>query len=192
MKAKFNLMTDSTCDFSIQDIERSGLTFLPFPSTEAGKPDGGLSGLDDLFQSMSAHDFYERIRWGATPKTSQPSQLVYEEAFRKAAELDVPTVLMTISSGISGGYNGACTALDRVQEELGRELPIYIVDTLLASTSFYLLLEEGVRQRDRGLTVQEFVRWAEDARYHVWTIFMVDNLDTLHRGGRIPKSVALV
>ena len=30
MKAKFNLMTDSTCDFSIQDIERSGLTFLPF------------------------------------------------------------------------------------------------------------------------------------------------------------------
>jgi DegV family protein with EDD domain len=192
MPAKFNLMTDSCCDFSIQDIERANITYLPFSYAEAGKPDGGLSGTDDLFQSRSAHDFYEQVRWGATPMTSQPSQLVYEEAFRKAAELDVPTVLVTLSSGISGAYNGAVTALDRLRAELGRELPIYIVDSLIGSTAQYLLIEEAVRQRDKGISAEDFVRWAEDARYHVRTIFMVDSLDTLHHGGRIPKSVALV
>ena len=36
------------------------------------------------------------------------------------------------------------------------------------------------------------VRWAEEARYFVQTIFMVDDLDALHRGGRVPKSVAVL
>lgn len=34
------------------------------------------------------------------------------------------------------------------------------------------------------------VAWAEEARYFVQTLFMVDDLDALHRGGRIPASVA--
>lgn len=32
--------------------------------------------------------------------------------------------------------------------------------------------------------------WVEQARYFVQTAFMVDDLDALHRGGRIPASVA--
>ena len=192
MSAKFNLMTDSCCDFSARDIESANISYLPFTYTEADKPDGGLSGVDDLFQSRSAHDFYDQIRWGAAPLTSQPSQMVYEEAFRKAAELDKPTVLVTLSSGISGAYNGAVTALHRVQEELGRELPIYIVDSLLGSTAQYLLIEEAARQRDKGISAEDFVKWVEGARFHVHVIFMVDSLDTLRHGGRVPKSVALV
>ena len=33
--------------------------------------------------------------------------------------------------------------------------------------------------------------WAEDARYYIDAEFMVDDLEALRRGGRIPASVAL-
>ncbi len=45
-------------------------------------------------------------------------------------------------------------------------------------------------QRDNGMTAQELARWAEEARYFVDAEFMVDDLEALRRGGRIPSSVA--
>ena len=80
-----------------------------------------------------------------------------------------------------------------MKDELGRpDLPIYIVDCKIGSTSQYLFMVEAIRQRDKGLTATEMVEWAKEARYFVQTIFMVDDLDALHRGGRVPKSVAVV
>ena len=70
------------------------------------------------------------------------------------------------------------------------DAPIFIVDLLIGSTPEGLLVLEALRQRERGLTAEEMVAWAEEARFFVQTLFMVDDLDALHRGGRIPASVA--
>ncbi len=193
MSVKFNLLSDSTCDFTAEESRRNNVTILPFTYTEAGKPDGGFHGVDDQFQSRTPHEFYQAIRDGATPMTSQPSQLVFEQAFREALETGLPTVLFCISSGLSGGYNGAVTALDRLKEELGKDdLPIYIVDTLLAATPMYLLVRQAVKMRDEGAEAREVYEWALEARYNVQTLVVVNSLETLQRGGRIPKSVAVV
>lgn len=192
MTAKCNIIVDSTCDLMKAQVDTSNLVCLPFTYTEAGKEGGGFHGEDDLFQSITPHDFYEMIRRGATPMTSQPSQAVYEEAFRAAIEGGVPTICVCISSGISGGYNGAVMALDRLQEELGLiKTNIRIVDTHIASTTLNLFVDELIRQRDAGATLEELVSWAENASYLTHTVFMVDNLDTLHRGGRIPKAATV-
>ena len=61
---------------------------------------------------------------------------------------------------------------------------------MIGSTPEGLLVLEALRQRDSGLSAEELVEWAEQARYFVQTAFMVDDLDALHRGGRIPASVA--
>lgn len=192
MKAQFNLICDSPCDFTPKMVEAAQLTCIPFSYTEAGKPGGGLAGVDDLFATRTAAQFYEAIRKGAMPMTSQPSQAEFERVFRAATQLDMPSVYLCFSSGISGCYEGALACLRRLEEEQGAPLPIYVVDTKLGSTAQYLFMVEAIRQRDKGLTAQEMVRWAEEARYFVQTIFMVDDLDALHRGGRLPRSVALV
>lgn len=193
MGAICRVMADSTCDFTPEMARELDVKILPFHYVEAGKPDGGLSGDDDLFQSRSAHEFYDAIRHGAMPMTSQPSQLEYDEAFQEAYESGVPTVLFCISSGLSGGYEGACTSLERLKEEHpGEEIRIYVVDALLASTPLTLLVQEACRKRDEGLNAEQLVAWAEEARYNLHTIFMVDNLDALHRGGRLPKGVAVI
>ena len=143
--------------------------------------------------SVSAHEFYDEIRRGACPMTSQPSQLEFEEMWRERAEAELPTVYLAFTAALSGCYEGAVMALERVKEELGRDdLPIYIVDTKLPSTPQGILIHEAIRQRDKGLSAEEMVKWVEEARYYVHTYFMVDDLKALHRGGRVPKSVAVI
>ena len=192
MERRCNLIIDSCSDLSQEYCDEHDLTVLRFTYGEASSDPNRFQGVDDLFQSRSAHEFYDAIRNGATPLTSQPSQEEFEEAFRAAIATGVPTVYLCFSSGISGCYDGACLALDRLKEELGDDIPLYIVDLKIGSTPQGLLTVEAVRQRDHGLTAEEMVAWAEEARYYVQTIFMVDDLDSLRRGGRIPSALAVV
>ncbi len=71
------------------------------------------------------------------------------------------------------------------------EFELYIVDTKLASIAEGLLIFEAIRQLDNGLTARELADWAEEARYFVDCEFMVEDLEALRRGGRIPASVAV-
>lgn len=192
MDVACNLLTDSCCDLTNAYLEEHGVGVLHFSYTEASKPDGGLSGVDDLFESRSAHEFYEAIRNGAEPMTSQPSPGEFERVFREALATGLPTVYISLSSGISGCYEGACAVRDRLKEEMGPDIPLYIVDSRLGSTAETLLVVEAIRRRDMGYTGEELARWAEEARWSVNLIFMVDDLHALRRGGRIPAGVATV
>lgn len=83
-------------------------------------------------------------------------------------------------------------ALSRVEQEhpeaAGR---IHVVNTYLASTPMHLLVHEACRKRDEGLSAAQIADWAREARWSAQTLFMVDNLASLHRGGRVPKTVAV-
>lgn len=193
MPTRCNIISDSTCDLGIEVALNLDVTLVPFTYTEANKPDGGFHGTDDQFQGRSAHEFYEAMRAGATPMTSQPSQLAYEEAFQGALETGLPTVVLCLSSGLSGSYDGAMTALDRLREETGDEdLPIHVIDTRLATTAQNLLVTEAAHLRDGGATAEEIAGWAATAHRRIQTLCMMDGLDTLQRGGRMPKSVARI
>ena len=192
MTAKFNLFVDSCCDLTKEFLDANNVDVFHFTYVDRKDPEGGLSGVDDLFVSRTPGEFYGAMRAGAEPMTSQPSQAEFENAFRAAAESGVPTVYLAFTSGLSGCYEGAVTALERIKEEKGQDVEIYVVDSKQASTALTVLVLESIRQRDKGLTAQEFVRWAEETRYFVHTIVMVDDLKSLSRGGRIPSGVAVI
>ncbi len=183
------VMSDSTCDFSAPQAKLEDVRIIPFHYEDAA---GRLRGDDDLFTSLGAHEFYDLIRSGAQLFTSQPSQLEFEEAFTEVLDAGDEAVLFCISSGISGGYEGALMALSRVEQEhpeaAGR---IHVVNTYLASTPMHLLVHEACRKRDEGLSAAQIADWAREARWSAQTLFMVDNLASLHRGGRVPKTVAV-
>ena len=183
------VMSDSTCDFSAPQAKLEGVRIIPFHYEDAA---GRLRGDDDLFTSLGAHEFYDLIRSGAQLFTSQPSQLEFEEAFTEVLDAGDEAVLFCISSGISGGYEGALMALSRVEQEhpeaAGR---IHVVNTYLASTPMHLRVHEACRKRDEGLSAAQIADWAREARWSAQTLFMVDNLASLHRGGRVPKTVAV-
>lgn len=179
-----NLIIDSCCDLPFEVVDREGVELVKFPYIMS---DGEHA--DDLYQASTAHDFFQAMRDGEEPSTSQVPMHVYRSVFERAIESGVPTVALCFSSGLSGSFDVAAL----VREQLLAEHPsaeLYVVDTRLASIAEALLVYEALRQRDNGMTAHELALWAEEARFFVDAEFMVDDLEALRRGGRIPSSVA--
>ena len=182
---KCNLIIDSCCDLPAQLIQREGVILMKFPFIMDGQ-----AHEDDMFQSTSAHEFYESMRNGAEPSTSQLSIPVLTETFKAALETGLPTVYLSFTSGLSGSYDVAMLVKDQVLAEYP-EAELHVVDTHLASIAEGMLVYEAIRQHEKGMSAAELAQWAEEARYYVNESFMVEDLDCLRRGGRIPSSVAV-
>ncbi len=179
-----NLIIDSCCDLPYDVVDREGVDLIEFPYIA-----GDGEHADDMYRSRSAHDFFESMRNGDEPSTAQIPITVYRETFTRAIESGVPTVYLCFSSGLSGSYNTAVITRDQLVAE-HPDAELYVVNTYLASIAEGFLVYEAIRQRDRGLTAKEMVKWAEEARFFIDAEFMVDDLEALRRGGRIPASVA--
>lgn len=184
MDIQCNLIIDSCCDLPHEVVDREGVYLLKFPYI-----DGEGEHLDDLFSARTAHDFYEAMRNGSEPHTAQIPMTALREAFEWAHEQGKPAVYLGFSSGLSGTFDTACLYLEQVKQEIP-DLDVRMVDTQVASIAEGFLVYEAMRQRERGLTADEMVAWAEEAHFFVDRQFMVDDLDALRRGGRIPASVA--
>lgn len=184
MEYKCNLIIDSCCDLPFEVVDREGVELINFPYIMS---DG--EHVDDLYQTTSAHDFFEAMRQGEEPSTAQLTVSIIKEAFERALKSGVPTVFLSFSSGLSGSYDVAAMVREGLVESYP-DAELYVVDTRLASVAEGLLVYEAIRQREKGLSAQELVRWAEEARYFVLGEFMVEDLESLRRGGRIPASVA--
>lgn len=184
MSPRCNLIVDSCCDLPFDVVAQEGVELLKFTYiTEEG------SYQDDLYQSTLPHDFFEAMRNGAQPSTAQLSRPVLDECFRRCLSNGLPTVFLCFSSGLSGSYDAASL----LREELMGEFPeaeLYVVDTRLASVAEALLVYEALEKHRAGATAAELVAWAEEARFKVNALFMLDDLDALRRGGRIPATVA--
>ncbi|HIS40161.1 MAG TPA: DegV family protein [Candidatus Aphodovivens avistercoris] len=179
-----NLIIDSCCDLPFEVVDREGVELIEFPYI---MEDGERA--DDLYRSTTAHEFFQAMRDGAQPTTAQVPVPVYREAFERAIASGVPTVCLVFSSGLSGSYDAAALVHDQLMEE-HPDAELYLVDTRLASVAEALLVHEALRQRENGLSAKELAAWAEEARFFVDAEFMVDDLESLRRGGRIPGSVA--
>ena len=123
--------------------------------------DGGTFE-DDLFESVSAEAFYGAMRKGAEPSTAQVTLQTLTDTFTAAAEEGTPAVYLAFSSGLSA-----------------------------SSVAEGLLVYEALVQHEKGMSAAELAAWAEEARCFVNEEFMVDDLEALRRGGRIPASVAV-
>ena len=181
MAPKCNLIIDSCCDLPADLVEREGVYLLKFPYIMS---DG--EHLDDLYRSTTPHEFFESMRKGETPSTAQVSVPAFNEAYYWALSHGVPTVYLSFTSGLSGSYDVAML----VKEQFCAEHPdfeLHVVDTKLPSVAEALLVYEALK----GLTAAEMVQWVEEARYFVDAEFMVEDLESLRRGGRIPASVAV-
>lgn len=180
MSRRCNLILDSCCDLPYRIIDHEGVTFVRFPYITS---DG--DHLDDMFQSITPEQFYAKMRAGESPSTSQISMPAMIELFEEAAKKGEPTVYLCFSSNMSGSYDVACMAVDAVKENYP-DAELYVADSGLASFAEGLLAHEAMRQWNNGLTARELKAWIEEARYYVQCRFVVEDLDALARGGRLP------
>ena len=101
--------------------------------------------------------------------------------------VDIEEVALALIAELQNMYPDLLAA--RYGVEVHDKPPIEVYNAIAAKRGFLL---RGGRKRDAGLNAEQLAQWAKEARYFLHTIFMVDNLDALHRGGRLPKGVAVI
>ncbi len=136
-------------------------------------------------------EFYARMRAGAMPTTAQ----VNPEAARALMEpylIEGKDILhIAFSSGLSRSYASCCVAAEDLSEKYPQR-KILVVDSLCASLGQGLLVYHAVKLREAGKSMEEVVQWLESHRKNLVHLFTVDDLDHLHRGGRVSKATAIV
>lgn len=146
---------------------------------------------EDDYSPEALRCFYDKMRAGAAPKTTQINTAKYIEFFEEQLKKCATIIYIGLSSGISGSYNNSCLAAKEVMEKhIGAQ--IYTVDTLGASLMGGMLSIAASNNRKNGMSAKENVKWLEDNRLNVNVYFTTPDLTYLHRGGRVSKTSAVV
>ena len=90
--------------------------------------------------------FYQKIREGAMPVTSQVNPGQYEAMFEPILKEGRDIIHLTLSSGISGTYNSALIARDELLERYP-DRRIRVIDSLGASCGYGLLVDAAWQKR---------------------------------------------
>ena len=184
----FRIVTDSTADLSEDYLQKYDIAVLGMTVTigEQTYPTIGEN-------SLSNEHLLREIKAGKTVQTSQINSGQFSELFKKfiSQNPEEEIVYLAFSSGLSGTYQSAVIAREMVLEEYP-QAKITVVDTLAAASGEGFLVQEMVELRESGKSLTEALLIFEELILRLKSLFMVDDLNHLARGGRIPKAVAMV
>jgi DegV family protein with EDD domain len=180
------IATDSGCDLSASYIEKNNIHLFSLTARI-----DGLEITDDLGKSYSHKDFYDQIRKGCMPTTSQVNMFTFKQKFLEWVKDDISVLYIAFSGALSGTCQSALMAREEILEEFPHA-KIAIVDTLCASGGLGLLVHKTVNFLKAGNTYEEAIRFTEENKHKIMHTFTVDDLNHLERGGRISQASAFV
>ena len=176
---KIRITSDSTCDLNHLVEERSiGIMPLQVNLGEKAYRDGVDITPEQIFAFVA--------ETGTLPKTAAPSIGEYEEFFARELEGYDALIHINISTKSSGSHNFAKNAAE------GFNGKVFVVDSKALSTGQGLLVMKACDLRDEGKSAEEIVAVLEELRERINTSFVPDNLDYLHKGGRVSGMVKTV
>lgn len=178
------ITVNSTVDLPKEWLEERHVPVIPLKYTIDGESYTDMEGL-------SAKEFFDKLREGKMATTSQinPEEArAYLEPYIKEGK-DV--LHLCFSSGLSGTFNSMRIAAEELQEDYP-DAKVYVIDTLCACMGEGLLLYYALKQQKAGKTIDETAKWVEENKLHICHNVTVDDLNHLHRGGRVSKTAAVL
>ena len=176
----------STVDLTKEHLEKLNISYACFHYVM-----DGVEYPDDLGQTMSFDEFYNRLKNGSDSTSSQISVGEYEDYFRKLLKSGKDVIHISFSSGLSGSYRSACTAADILKEEF-RNQKLYVVDSLAASSGYGLLMDTLAQKRDEGMSIDELRDWVEENKLNLHHWFFSTDLTFFVKGGRVSKVSGMI
>lgn len=182
MSRSIALVTDSTASLPAEVVEQRGISVVPLQVVigaqcyEEGAEGGATS-------EMVA----EALRHFKPVSTSRPTPAAMLEAYRRAAQQGATEIVsIHLSSELSGTYESAQLA--------AREAPVPVtaVDSrqLGLATGFAVLTADEVLRA--GGSAAEAAEAARARAHGTTSLFYVDTLEYLRRGGRIGAAAAML
>ncbi len=135
---------------------------------------------------LTHEHFYEMLVEGDTlPTTGQVTPFAFDEAIKAAQADGSEVVVITLSSKLSGTYESAVAA---ASETTG----VYVVDSKNVTVAERILVDYALQLVDEGRSAAEIAAALEEERERVCLVALLDTLEYLRRGGRIPSTVGAI
>ncbi|MBE5942589.1 MAG: DegV family protein [Lachnospiraceae bacterium] len=178
---KFKIVGDSCTDFLPEDRAKEYTVTVPL-TIEVGDDEV----IDD--DSFNQSDFLRKIAdYEGCPKSACPSPEAYMKSFEDAEEVYV----VTLSSGLSGSYNSAELAKATYLES-HPDVKIHVFDSKSASSGQLLIARLIEKYALSGMAFEEIVEKVTAFRDELHTTFVLDDLETLRKNGRLTGVKAVV
>lgn len=181
---EFVIVSDSTVDLPKEYLQAKQVPIISLSYIMDGVTYEEMDGL-------SHKEFFEKLRTGSLPTTSQINPEQAREALEPLGKEGKDILYIGFSSGLSGSYNSVRMAAEDLKEEYP-DINIITIDSLCACMGEGLLLYKALELKERGMSMKEIVEWVEANKLHICHNVTVDDLNHLHRGGRISRTTAVV
>lgn len=169
------IVSNSSAYIPNELIKQYNLSILPLTVNWQGK--SLYDGVDIL-----ATDFYQQLANSKEKATtSQVTVGQFMEVFSRLLAEGKDIFYMGISKGLSATVDSALQA----KIELGDPENLVVMDTRLVSMALTLMVVQVARAAENGATLKECRQLANDIYPRIGVYFTVNDLEYLHRGGRI-------
>lgn len=183
---EYIITTDTTCDMTYDYYNDNNVVYIPLEYIIDGNAYEEFAP-----NAMPVGDFYECMRNGKMPKTSQISVYKATEAFESLLVQGKDILHLGFSSALSGSYNSAVKAAENLKDKYP-DRKIMVFDSKAASMGEGLLLDYLVKNKANGMSLEDNYKWLKKNAGNLAHWFTVDDLYHLHRGGRVSKTVAIL
>lgn len=148
---------------------------------------GGESIIDD--ETFDQKDFLKKVAaCPGCPKSACPSP----ERYMKAYECEADHIYaVTLSSELSGSYNSAVLGKSLfLEDNPGKK--IHVFNSRSASGGESLIAMKIVECEEKGLSFEKIIETVDKYIEEMSTFFVLENLETLRKNGRLSRVKALV
>lgn len=177
---KIHIVTDSTTDLHIEDIEKYGIHIVPLTIQIANQT--YIDGVD-----IKPEEFLEKMASAEElPKSSQPAVGVFSELFDRLGQDGSEIISIHMTDGMSGTVKSAQAAAEMSDSN------VTVIDSMYISRALSFQVLEAAEMVEAGNTVEEIVERLTEIRKQTTLFVVVDKLDNLVKGGRIGKGRGLL
>lgn len=176
---KTQVIADSACDLRQTEIDELKIKIMQIILIS--------SKADEVNPNLKVDEIFKRQAEGESFKTSQIPEFEYYKTFEVYAKENIPFMYLSLSSGLTGGYNNACMALEKILKKYP-QTKASIIDTKAASVGFGLFAYIIAKANQAGKTFDELKDLSKFLQKNICHIFTVFDLKYLYEGGRVTRA----
>jgi fatty acid kinase fatty acid binding subunit len=179
LMSKVAVVTDSAASLPASLREQYGIEVVPLNLVfdDRSYPDG-VEGDGSFYRALKAAR--------RPPTTTSASPGTHLEALKHAAGRAPSILCVTVSSRFSATYDSASQAAEMLRQERP-DIAVEVLDSESATMAEGFIAVEAAREAERGADLAAVLAHARDTVPRVGIVAMIDTLEYLARGGRVPR-----
>lgn len=174
----FIITTDYTCDINEEFFAENNVMRLIMPITIDEEE------YDLESKKITAKELYDKMRNGASCKTSQINQFDAITKFNEILSSGNDVLHLCFSSGVSSSFANFTPTVNELKKKYPNN-KIIVVDTKCGSGALGLMLYDCIKMQKEGKSIEEISQYCEENKMRYSHYYVVQDLAYLKKGGRI-------